>query len=88
MTDKMKEEELLNILETAFSCLLKDINYKETGARYEQSKEQIVALIKLSRQKSRQNGEIQKPGVTEEWIIEKACEDSRNFVCSLVEEIP
>ena len=44
---------------------------------------------------------IQKPGVTEEWIIEKACEasrfysvscktveDSRNFVCSLVEEIP
>ena len=47
---KLKKEELLNILETAFSCLLKDINYKETGARYEQAKKQIKALI-------------QKPGV-------------------------
>lgn len=42
---ELKKEEILSILETAFSHLLKDINYKETRARYEQAKEQIKTLI-------------------------------------------
>lgn len=54
---KLKEKKLLSILKTAFSCLLKDINYKETKAKYEQAEEQIKEMI-------------QKPQVTEEWIDE------------------
>jgi len=42
---KKNKEELLSILEAAFSHLLKDINYKETKAKYEQAHLQIKEMI-------------------------------------------
>ena len=86
---KLNQKKLLSILETAFSHLLKDINYKETKAKYEQAHQQIKEMI-------------QKPEVTEEWIEEKAKKICKvieehevymglpfweNFIRSLVEEI-
>ena len=42
----MKEEELLPILETAFRCLLQNINYKETRAKFKRAEAEIVAILK------------------------------------------
>ncbi len=65
---ELKKEELIRIINTAFAHLLKDINYKETKARYEQAKEEIVALIKIGRLE-----------VTEEWIIKRAEETAADY---------
>ena len=83
---KLNQGELLSILTAVFSCYLSECNYKETATKYEEAHKQIKEMI-------------QKPGVTEEWIEEKArrlheksfriieIDDAKGFIRSLVEEI-
>ena len=84
---KLNQEELLSILETAFSHLLKDINYKETKAKYEQAHLQIKEMIQETK-KARLIWDATCPGIDAGWLptaenINALPEPIRNYIAGL-----